>query len=186
MEELFLIESSTGRRRRAKHVSCTHCNVQFLKMADWCEGVNFCSVQCNKTYKSIQRIQYDCAKCGEKFHSDKSRINGSKSGKLFCSRSCKDSAQRIDGCVPEILPAHYGKGESRYRMRAFMQYDAKCDYCGYDNLPDILEVHHIDGNRRNGKITNLIILCPNHHAAITKGFADIDSNRNYVWKSRKS
>lgn len=44
----------------------------------------------------------------------------------------------------------------------------KCACCDYDECVDILEVHHIDGNRKNNNLDNLIILCPNCHRKITK------------------
>jgi 5-methylcytosine-specific restriction endonuclease McrA len=42
----------------------------------------------------------------------------------------------------------------------------RCESCGLDqwlHKPIPLEVHHIDGNRRNNKETNLKLLCPNCH-----------------------
>jgi hypothetical protein len=35
-------------------------------------------------------------------------------------------------------------------------------HCGY-GIPDVLEVAHVDGNRQNNDIPNLVILCPNCH-----------------------
>jgi len=32
----------------------------------------------------------------------------------------------------------------------------------------VLEIHHIDGNRENDNVDNLVILCPNHHKAIER------------------
>jgi len=49
-----------------------------------------------------------------------------------------------------------------YRKRAFAHYDPVCAHCGY-GIPDVLEVAHIDANRQNNHISNLVILCPNCH-----------------------
>lgn len=49
-----------------------------------------------------------------------------------------------------------------YRKLAFDYYPAVCAYCGY-GIRDVLEVGHIDCNRSNNAITNLVILCPNCH-----------------------
>jgi hypothetical protein len=49
-----------------------------------------------------------------------------------------------------------------YRKRAFAHYDPVCAHCGY-GIPDVLEVAHVDGNRQNNDISNLVILCPNCH-----------------------
>lgn len=51
---------------------------------------------------------------------------------------------------------------SDYRKIAFDVYDPLCAHCGF-GVPAVLEVAHIDGNRTNNDITNLVILCPNCH-----------------------
>jgi len=46
--------------------------------------------------------------------------------------------------------------------------DKKCEICGltdkYNGKPLTLELHHIDGNRKNNLLQNLQILCPNCHS----------------------
>jgi len=42
----------------------------------------------------------------------------------------------------------------------------KCQICGKRGN---LKIHHIDGNPSNNKITNLILLCGNHHDDADKG-----------------
>jgi 5-methylcytosine-specific restriction endonuclease McrA len=49
-----------------------------------------------------------------------------------------------------------------YRKLAFSHYPPFCAHCGY-GIPDVLEVAHIDGNRSNNAVSNLVILCPNCH-----------------------
>ena len=42
-----------------------------------------------------------------------------------------------------------------------------CEMCGivdWNGKPLNMELHHIDGNRNNNKLENLIMLCPNCHA----------------------
>jgi hypothetical protein len=44
---------------------------------------------------------------------------------------------------------------------------AECENCNlidWLNKPIPLELHHIDGNRYNNKLENLMLLCPNCHA----------------------
>ncbi|MBS3131516.1 HNH endonuclease [Candidatus Woesearchaeota archaeon] len=43
----------------------------------------------------------------------------------------------------------------------------KCQLCAHRGL----HIHHIDGNPSNNRITNLILLCPNHHAEADKGLS---------------
>lgn len=49
-----------------------------------------------------------------------------------------------------------------YRKRAFARYDPVCAHCGF-GIPDVLEVAHLDGDRGNNELANLVILCPNCH-----------------------
>jgi 5-methylcytosine-specific restriction endonuclease McrA len=106
--------------------------------------------------------------CGKEFLGNRSRTINSKSGYLFCSRKCKDSAQRIDG-IKEIMPPHYGTGNGKhdYATKAKLYYGNICSVCGISNLwnnkPIILDVHHIDGDRNNNSIENLQVICPNCH-----------------------
>ena len=49
-----------------------------------------------------------------------------------------------------------------YRELAFASYPPVCAHCGF-GIPAVLEVAHIDGNRQNNNVGNLVILCPNCH-----------------------
>ncbi len=49
-----------------------------------------------------------------------------------------------------------------YRKLAFEKYDPLCAHCGF-GVPSVLEVTHLDGNRANNELSNLVILCPNCH-----------------------
>ena len=41
------------------------------------------------------------------------------------------------------------------------------------SVNEILEVHHIDGDRSNNEPENLRIICPNCHRALTKGLIEL-------------
>lgn len=58
---------------------------------------------------------------------------------------------------PQTLPARVN-----YRKLAFDHYDPVCAHCGF-GVPMVLEVCHIDGDRSNNVVENLVILCPNCH-----------------------
>ena len=47
-----------------------------------------------------------------------------------------------------------------YRKIAFKAYPPICAHCGFGVL-EVLEVAHIDNNRSNNDISNLVILCHN-------------------------
>lgn len=48
---------------------------------------------------------------------------------------------------------------STYRRRALMEYGALCSMCGYGDYVEMLEVNHIDHNRKNNHLSNLEVLC---------------------------
>lgn len=84
-------------------------------------------------------------------------------------------AQRLDsGKQFDIMrPEHYSKVDENigsihtYRDMAMREYAHQCAICGWKEDEDILQVHHIDENRQNNALKNLIILCPNCHAKLT-------------------
>ena len=108
-----------------------------------------------------------CNMCGEQFSRRISNLFKSKSGLRFCSRKCKDQAQRLESGIEEIHPPHYGTaGEVHsytYREIAFRHHPAKCNRCGYDRYKSVLRVHHIDRDRTNRDPDNLEVLCPTCH-----------------------
>jgi 5-methylcytosine-specific restriction endonuclease McrA len=57
---------------------------------------------------------------------------------------------------------------------------AKCERCGYDDKPGILQVHHKDRDRENNALSNLEVLCPNCHAE------EHLEERKSGWKGHKS
>ena len=56
-----------------------------------------------------------------------------------------------------------GAEDSNYRQKCLDAKGRSCVICGDET--DI-EVHHIDGNRDNNDIENLVPLCGDHHSAI--------------------
>lgn len=49
-----------------------------------------------------------------------------------------------------------------YRKLALEKYPPVCAHCGF-GIVDVLEVCHIDCQRTNNDVTNLVILCPTCH-----------------------
>ncbi len=125
---------------------------------------------CNINSKK-DRVKTACAYCGKEIEITKYKFNNSKSGLHFCCREHKDLAQRLESGEQfnNLRPDHYGKllGKSSYRSLAFRNYSHKCAVCGWDEDEDILQVHHIDEDRNNCNIDNLIILCPTCHWKLT-------------------
>jgi len=183
MEKIYI--NVGNRKRLAVNILCNYCGKYFLRCKvhvkrNKDKGIkNFCSKEC--AYKGRRdRINVFCCQCGKKFDAKPSRIKKSKSGLLFCSKECKDKGQRIENCSLSMIPSHYNNGKSSYRKKAFRLYDNKCEDCGYSKHINILEIHHIDGNRTNNDKKNLIVLCPNCHCGIHRNYAILE-NRKLVW-----
>ena len=154
-------------------------------------GPNDVRGRCPKCLEEIAmktriRKKAKCAYCGIEFERPLSKLENSKSGLYFCCREHKDLAQRIasgkqfDG----MRPNHYGSIDngSGYRTVAFRTYPHKCAVCGWDEDEDILQVHHIDENRKNAKPENLIILCPTCHWKITLGKYELIGREKIIKK----
>lgn len=113
-------------------------------------------------------VMVNCAYCGKQFIKPASKVR-SKSELYFCCREHKDLAQRVESGeqFDSMRPNHYKDGMYWYRQKALSHYEHQCAICGWNEDVDVLEVHHIDENRENNDIDNLIILCPTCHRKLT-------------------
>lgn len=129
----------------------------------------YCQEESRKERYSNNRTKVQCSYCGIEFFKSNSKLDNSKSGLYFCCREHKDLAQRIESGLEFniIRPEHYNEIISDYRKLAFRNYSHSCKVCGWNEDEDVLEVHHIDENRKNNALENLIILCPICHKKLT-------------------
>lgn len=150
-------------------VTCSYCGKKFLKRnKDIKEGRNtFCSRKCQGLHKtSNHKIKLICSYCGKEFNRDISKLKNSKSKLYFCSKKCKNNAQK---CEAKILNKSTIRKD--YRITAFLNKEQKCEICNNDDLR-VLEVHHINNNHNDNRIENLMILCANCHKIIHYTKAD--------------
>ena len=149
--------------------NCLHCNDIFeAPDREVKRGYGkFCSQSHSSKYFALRRpkigVEVKCGYCEKVFLKSESRMKKAKHGFYFCCKEHKDLAQRIGG-IKEIQPSHFGVVAKKYRISAFRAYEHKCFDCNYDKVTDILVVHHIDEDRTNNSLSNLVILCPNCHA----------------------
>ena len=159
-----------------------HCNIHNVDFSVTAEcfmrGEKDIRGACKKCHEDIINSKFKnsrenvmCAYCGKIFTKSKSKLVLSKSGLYFCCREHKDMAQRIESGkqFDELRPDHYGDYGVKYRIIAFRNYPHECAVCGYHDDDDIslLDVHHIDEDRDNNQLDNLIVLCPNCHRKVT-------------------
>lgn len=111
-------------------------------------------------------MEVDCDYCHVTYKIRSSNYLASKTGLRFCSRECKSEAQKLgNNLTKHISPNATG---ASYRSHALRIYGAKCKQCGYAEYVKMLDVDHIDSNRKNNSIDNLQVLCVWCHALKTR------------------
>ena len=158
---IYFIESSTGKKRYSLLKVCQYCERNFCVRKANVLVSNTCSNFCSGKLSQVECKKIECAWCKLNILRRESRLKKSKSGLYFCDRKCKEKAQEIGG-LKQMQLAHYKDGASSYSERAFKFYGLKCFDCEV-NFKPLLSVHHIDGDRENGDISNLEVVCMNHH-----------------------
>jgi hypothetical protein len=160
----FIISTQyDGKPRKLYRHLCLICDVEFWVPRH--KKKLCCSLTCRgKAKTKNQTVILICTRCGIEFHKRQSSLVNSKHQKFFCSRKCKDLAQRLDGDCPEIRPSHYGTGTGIHGYRLIMAKEIKdgCIDC-HETQSYFLEVHHIDGNRNNNAKSNLEVVCVKDH-----------------------
>lgn len=159
----------------AMNINCDYCGKEFEKPTNKVnESIKhgwkqFCSSECHRNYKT-KKIKCTCANCGKELYKAPYQIKNSKSGNVFCNKSCacsyNNSHFRTGENNPNFKDGVY-KG-SHYATIAYREYLWKCACCNNED-PDVIQVHHIDGNHFNNSIDNLIPICANCHCKIHKG-----------------
>lgn len=148
------------RSNRVQRSPCEICGQPCKKNAR-----RACSRSCYGQLQRKPRALLMCGTCNKPFE----RLLGAKhssSGFVFCSRSCKDRAQRTGGVKSvQLRPNDHPQ---RYRQHALARFGARCKNCGFDADPAMLDVDHIDSDRSNRRLDNLQVLCVWCHALKTR------------------
>lgn len=185
--DIIIYRDRNGRKRPGVSRTCPVCQVSFVarkyyndydSKPDVC-----CSLICatDLRYGKVRRFLFLCSYCGKETVRRIKNKKNSRSGMMFCCREHKDLAQRLGSGVEGFRPAHYGAPSGRnYRKKALRRYGPKCRGCQYSELEEMLDVHHLDSNRENNSIDNLIVLCVWCHALITRGLAEVLPDRSIV------
>lgn len=132
-------------------LTCAYCRSEFLpkKRSSWAVA-QYCSRECSAAARTANGTELvNCLYCDVEMRKRKSVLKEGKG--LYCSKDCKYAFERAR------------ERPGSYRQNALRTYSQECVDCGYNTHPEILLVHHIDGDRSNGKLDNLAILCPTCH-----------------------
>ncbi len=166
--------------------NCEICGILTKKKA---AKAKFCSIKCsNSRNKPAPTKDFNCDYCGEVSTRKLSDFGNSKTGLRFCSRGCKDLAQRYISGNKVMWAPHYGalekklkgdirkdsKERTRISQHAVNIYKAhnkpySCYICGYDKFTEVAHIKAVSDFPPDAtlgeinSITNLVRLCPNHH-----------------------
>ena len=123
-----------------------------------------------------------CANCGKEIAKKKK----------FCNNHCQKEFEYksyIQKWKKGELDGLRGEYQISMHIKAYLfkKYNNKCARCGWGEINPFtnkipLEIEHIDGNYRNNKEYNLILLCPNCHS-LTSTYKG--ANLNHGRKARK-
>ena len=155
-----------GQCRTLFRINCTLCDSDIWVPNYAVRSRKYCSTKCARL-SSRNKVSVTCGNCSVTFLRQPSSLK-SKTGYNFCTKSCKDDAQRLDSGVGYTL-SHYKDGSGgSYRRRALQEYGNQCTTCGYAVSSKMLDVHHKDGDRANNLLENLEVLCVWCHALETR------------------
>lgn len=153
---------------------CMNCNKNFAAPLKEIKRGNakFCSISCSMKLRVRNTPKPDpncrCHTCHKTFYRNIKKQKLAKHGYQFCSRKCKEIAQTMNNphSLQEMMPPHYYNGVTSYRKKKLRSVEKlQCERCLYDDIPEILVVHHLDRDRENNHLDNLILLCPTCHEA---------------------
>lgn len=123
---------------------CKHCNKKIASCSlkrheEWC-------------YLNPKNLK-TCPVCGKPIKNYKTSVT--------CGYSCSNTYFRSGSDNPNWKGTNGKRPETSYRRICFNFTDKKCIICGEDK---IIHIHHLDGDKNNNDVKNLIPLCPTHHA----------------------
>ena len=148
------------------NVNCRLCKKAFYAKPSWIKYGNakYCSTKCQYLGARKGRV-VKCFICNKAAYKQLKALKHSKSKKYFCGKTCQTiwRNQFFRG------PKHANwKGGAHIEYRKIMLKNKIKPICQLCRTKDerTLCVHHIDKNRKNNKISNLVWVCYNCHHLI--------------------
>jgi len=141
---------------------CDTCNKKFKRKKSQIKLAvkHYCSISCMRL-GSRKGKTVECFECKRPIYRSLKSLKESISKNYFCSKTCGNiwigKQQRVEN------NPNWRGGESSYKeVFSRTGIEKICVLCSKNN-PKILCVHHIDINRKNNSISNLVWLCRNCH-----------------------
>lgn len=148
-------------RAKKKELVCKYCGKTFELNA--CETrvklglVNYCSAKCRDESKKTGKYII-CKQCGKEFYSTR---------RTFCSPKCSNDYKsehytnkktyEENGYIIHHIRGYNKKGNAKEHRLVMENYLGR--KLGKDEV-----VHHIDGNRKNNNIENLVLMTRGEHS----------------------
>jgi hypothetical protein len=141
---------------------CETCGKEFYAKPFWLQKGwgKYCSAECH--HKSMRNGEdRPCHLCGKVTYKTQKQLKKTKSGLFFCSKSCQTKWRN----QIYIGEAHKNFKTGEFVYRATMERHNIPKICKICKTEDcrVLAVHHIDRNRKNNALSNLMWLCHNCH-----------------------
>lgn len=153
---------------------CVGCEKPFLAELS---RTRFCSKACAHSHREENFVVRSCKRCGSSF------LFKGRSHCWYCGdcRIAVRKEHRDNYNAKRGVKVGVGSGGNQtgiynhrwiapelrkqpraepYRKKALEYWGRKCVVCGISTKP---HVHHIDRDRRNNRVNNLVVLCESHH-----------------------
>ena len=141
---------------------CEKCNAQFLVKPSWLKAGygKYCSPTCRRAAQRTGK-QVECHQCKAAVYKSGKALKGTKSGHLFCDKSCQTKWRNVH--FSNQNHANYKNGN--YAYRTILLRSGAPQICNLCQTTDtrVLAAHHIDLNHSNHTVENLAWLCHNCH-----------------------
>ena len=129
----------------------------------------FCSQEC---YGISCRKEIPCVICEKPILASLNKKTCSKE----CLNQFNQDTNRKHSLGKRKIIKHAGYSSRSFRKYFLEKKGGKCSLCDY-SIKEILNIHHIIERKNGGsdEEENLILLCPNCHAEIHKGFKTLET-----------
>jgi hypothetical protein len=177
--------NTRGKRKDYPILTCEQCGQSFTLRPSAAKHRQFCNIDCRNAYnrkqigplnRSYSRIPLACALCGTVTFHQKSDIRG---GRIpYCSIECGKEARRQKLKAlghARTKPHCWNHGKTA----ALARDNRSCRICGFSMA---VHAHHIEHRANGGSnhVSNMITLCPNHHALAHAGHLSKDELKSYI------
>lgn len=142
--------------------NCAVCKKEFKTKPFFIKngGGKYCSSACQYVGMKKGKMVI-CDTCGKETYKTPKALRISKSKKFFCSKSCQTTWRNREF----IGPKHANFKTDRASYQSVLPRNNVPKICRLCQTIDarVLAVHHLDQNRNNNDISNLVWLCHNCH-----------------------